>query len=122
MTQRAFSSTIGPVQQHIQDKITEILSPEVLIVTNESHRRMEDESHFHVLVVSKEFVTVKSMIKRHRMVQNLFVDENGNLKFHSLRLTTKTPEQWAKSEAVSKAPKCTGKGDGRSATDATKLN
>lgn len=110
---------LGPVQQHIESTLTNSsLSPLHLEVTNESHRQETDESHFHVLVVSNEFAG-KPLLQRHRMVQGLFTDESGGLKFHSLRITARTPEQWNKE--VPKAPKCTGKGDGRSATDVTKL-
>ena len=118
MMSTAFS---GPVQRHIESRILQALAPTVLKVTNESHGRVEDESHFHVLVVSDKFEQVPKLIERHRMVQNLFVDEEANLKFHSLRLTTKTPEQWKRSQQVHDAPKCTGKGDGRGPTDTTNL-
>eukprot|EP00924_Labyrinthula_sp_SR-Ha-C_P000957 snap_masked-scaffold_7-processed-gene-9.23-mRNA-1 protein AED:0.06 eAED:0.06 QI:0/-1/0/1/-1/1/1/0/117 len=110
----------GPVQEFIEKKILDALKPTFFQVTNESHGRIEDESHFHVVVVSDDFNGL-SLIKRHRLVNGLFSDETNNLKFHSLRLTTKTPEQWAKGSEISKAPKCTGKGDGRNPTDVNKL-
>uniref|UniRef100_A0A7S3V1W0 BolA-like protein n=1 Tax=Aplanochytrium stocchinoi TaxID=215587 RepID=A0A7S3V1W0_9STRA len=112
---------LGPVQQHIEKTLQEALNPTYLQITNESHGRKEDESHFHVLVVSKVFEENKSLIEKHRRVQSLFTDEEGKLKFHSLRITAKTPEQWEKSNKVQAAPKCTGKGDGRAPTDVTKL-
>lgn len=114
-------SYIGPVYKHIQEKITAALSPTVLQITNESHGRIQDESHFHVLVVAQKFAQVKSRIQCHRLVQDLFVDENKQLKFHSLRLTTKTPDQWEKNQHIANAPKCTGKGDGRSPTNTETL-
>merc|ERR1711865_554675 len=110
----------GPVQDHIEQTVTSSLDPVHLEVTNESHGRIEDESHFHVLVVSDSFDKVP-LIQRHRAVQALFTDEHGALKFHSLRITAKTPKQWAKNNTVSAAPKCTGKGDGRAPTDASKF-
>ena len=118
---------VGPVYKYIHSQITSHLSPSVLEIRNESHGRLEDESHFHVLVVSEKFneANCKSVIQRHRMVQNLFMDETNNLKFHALRITAKTPQQWEKTsdeKRVKEAPKCTGKGDGRGATDVTKLN
>ena len=110
----------GPVQEHIQQTLEETFEPLHLEVTNESHRRAEDESHFHVLVVSDKFEGTP-LIKRHRAVQSLFTDEQGQLKFHSLRITAKTEKQWANNNTVHQAPKCTGKGDGRAPTDASQF-
>mmetsp|Transcript_51577 Transcript_51577/g.149779 ORF Transcript_51577/g.149779 Transcript_51577/m.149779 type:complete len:146 (-) Transcript_51577:49-486(-) len=110
----------GPVQEHIEAKVQEALKPLHLEVANESHGRATDESHFHVLVVSEEFNGLKAL-ERHRLVNQLFTGEDGALKFHSLRITAKTPEVWAKNQTAPEAPKCTGKGDGRSPTDASAL-
>merc|ERR1712106_1184765 len=106
----------GPVQDHIESKLQEALEPTHFEVTNESHGRITDESRFHVLVVSQVFDGVKAL-ERHRRIQQLFTDEGGGLKFHSLRITARTPEQWVKDQAVPEAPKCSGKGDGRQPTD-----
>eukprot|EP00929_Paragymnodinium_shiwhaense_P053810 TRINITY_DN26977_c0_g1_i1.p1 TRINITY_DN26977_c0_g1~~TRINITY_DN26977_c0_g1_i1.p1 ORF type:complete len:162 (+),score=22.57 TRINITY_DN26977_c0_g1_i1:106-591(+) len=113
---RGLHSFYGPVQQHIEAKVAEALGPEHLEVTNESHGKPSDESHFHVLVVSKAFEGVRP-VGRHRLVSQLFTDEKGALKFHSLRITAKTPEQWSIDSTSPQAPKCTGKGDGRAPTD-----
>eukprot|EP00658_Telonema_sp_P-2_P021019 TRINITY_DN1833_c0_g1_i1.p2 TRINITY_DN1833_c0_g1~~TRINITY_DN1833_c0_g1_i1.p2 ORF type:complete len:149 (+),score=24.62 TRINITY_DN1833_c0_g1_i1:39-485(+) len=110
----------GPVQEHIEQTLAEALEPDHLEVTNESHRMAEDESHFHVLVVSDKFEGTP-LIKRHRAVSALFTDENGALKFHSLRITAKTSKQWSTNSTVPVAPKCSGKGDGRAPTDTSKL-
>ena len=110
----------GPVQQHIEETVASAFEPAHLEVTNESHGRIEDESHFHVLVVSDAFDKTP-LIQRHRAVQALFTDEHGALKFHSLRITAKTTKQWGKNATVSAAPKCTGKGDGRAPTDASQF-
>jgi stress-induced morphogen len=83
--------------------------------------RKEDESHFHVVVVSEQFGGMP-IIKRHQAIMNLFKDESGSLKFHALRITAKTLPQWEKMQGnTPDAPKCTGKGDGRGPTDVTKL-
>lgn len=58
-------------------------------------------------------------IKRHRVVQGLLTDDSGQLPFHSLRLTTKTPAQWGADPSAPAAPKCTGKGDGRGPSEAS---
>lgn len=112
---------IGPVQKHIESKLSKGLDAIDFTVTNESHGRKEDESHFHVLVVSPVFEGVRR-IDRHRMVQNMFVDQSGALKFHSLRITARTEAENDKSNGVvAKAPSCTGKGDGRAPTNLEKL-
>jgi BolA protein len=108
---------VGPVQQHIHSTVQgSELKPVHLEVENESHGRHEDESHFHVLVVSESFEGM-TPIKRHRAVQALLTDDTGKLPFHSLRLTTKTPAQYGVDPSAPAAPKCTGKGDGRGPSD-----
>lgn len=84
-----------------------------------SHGRIEDESHFHVLIVSVAFEG-QALLDRHRAVQALFTDETGRMKFHALRITAKTPAQWAQTQVVPAAPKCAG-GDGRKPTDTTQF-
>ena len=114
------SKYVGPVQTFISQQIEEKLAPAQYEVRNESHRRLEDESHFHVLVVSDAFKG-QSRIQRHRSVQSLFTDDANELKFHSLRITARTPEEQEKKQSVPKAPGCTGKGDGRGPTNIEKL-
>merc|ERR1719160_1465895 len=116
----ARASYRGPVQEFVEATITSSdLQPEHLEVVNESHGKITDESHFHVFVVSKGFEG-KRLIQRHRLVNDLLM-KDGSLPFHSLRITPRTPDQWAKDKAVPAAPKCTGKGDARGPTDTTTL-
>ncbi|CAK9085539.1 unnamed protein product [Durusdinium trenchii] len=115
MHSRAFAF-YGPVQKHIEDKLHSELRPQHLEVKNESHGRKSDESHFHVLVVSEAFEGLKPL-ERHRLVNGLFTGQDGSLKFHSLRITAKTPAVWEEDKSVAKRPQCTGRGDGRVATD-----
>ncbi|CAE8631355.1 unnamed protein product [Polarella glacialis] len=120
---RSFASASfrGPVQDHIEERLLKsVLAPLHLEVANESHGRASDESHFHVFVVSEAFEGLRP-IARHRLVSQLFVGEDGNLKFHSLRITAKTPAMWEKDQSAPVAPKCSGKGDGRAPTDVTSL-
>lgn len=114
------SAFVGPVQTFISKQIEQNLAPAQYSVQNESHGRVEDESHFHVLVVSKAFEG-QSRLERHRAVQSLFTDDAKQLKFHSLRITARTPEEHEKKQTVPKAPGCTGKGDGRHPTNIEKL-
>eukprot|EP01065_Artemidia_motanka_P045521 TRINITY_DN6709_c0_g1_i1.p1 TRINITY_DN6709_c0_g1~~TRINITY_DN6709_c0_g1_i1.p1 ORF type:complete len:145 (+),score=50.69 TRINITY_DN6709_c0_g1_i1:57-437(+) len=109
--QRRAASTAfyGPRQKHIEATLTAALQPSHLEVTNESHGRVEDESHFHVCVVSEKFENA-SRVAVHRMVQGPLM-EGSALPFHSLRITARTPAQWETDSSVPDAPKCKG-GDG----------
>mmetsp|Transcript_1029 Transcript_1029/g.3514 ORF Transcript_1029/g.3514 Transcript_1029/m.3514 type:complete len:114 (-) Transcript_1029:495-836(-) len=112
MLLRRMSSTFeGPRKKMIEATLTSALAPTHLEVVNESHGRVEDESHFFACVVSDKFAA-KKLLERHRMVSGALTQDDGNLPFHSLRITAKTPDEWAKSHAVPAAPKCAG-GDGR---------
>jgi stress-induced morphogen len=77
----------------------------VLSVKNESHGKVENESHFHVHIVSNSFEGL-SLLKRHRLVNEVLTGKDGVLPFHSLRITAQTVAQ-----APPAAPKCKG-GDG----------
>merc|ERR1712008_34634 len=121
--QRSFAARAsyrGPVQEFVEETIrSSDLELEHLEVVNESHGKITDESHFHVFVVLKSFEG-KRLIQRHRLVNDLLT-KDGSLPFHSLRITPRTPEQWAHEKGVPAAPKCTGKGDGRGPTDTSAL-
>ncbi|CAK0843524.1 unnamed protein product [Prorocentrum cordatum] len=112
----------SPVRRHIEATLhTSPLAPFThLEVQNESHGRHEDESHFHVVAVSAAFEG-KPRLERHRSVQTLLSDAQGKLLFHALRLTAKTPAQWEAAPTAPPAPRCTGAGDGRGATDVARL-
>ena len=45
----------GPMQEQVEEKLAQALEPTHLEVMNESHGRLEDESHFKVVVVSDKF-------------------------------------------------------------------
>eukprot|EP00239_Pterosperma_sp_CCMP1384_P008027 CAMPEP_0197859444 /NCGR_PEP_ID=MMETSP1438-20131217/33995_1 /TAXON_ID=1461541 /ORGANISM="Pterosperma sp., Strain CCMP1384" /LENGTH=110 /DNA_ID=CAMNT_0043475925 /DNA_START=245 /DNA_END=577 /DNA_ORIENTATION=+ len=101
----------GPRQDLIEERLKKAF-PQLthLEVTNESHGRKEDESHFHVVVVSSEFDGLKP-IARHRLVNTAVSEEDGTLGFHSVRITAKAPSQWEANPIAPDAPKCSG-GDG----------
>eukprot|EP00747_Dinoflagellata_sp_TGD_P170660 gnl/TRDRNA2_/TRDRNA2_202788_c0_seq1.p1 gnl/TRDRNA2_/TRDRNA2_202788_c0~~gnl/TRDRNA2_/TRDRNA2_202788_c0_seq1.p1 ORF type:complete len:192 (+),score=44.46 gnl/TRDRNA2_/TRDRNA2_202788_c0_seq1:34-576(+) len=117
---RAGAKPAGPVQLAIEKAVKEALLPDYFEVTNESHGKHSDESHFHVLVVASKFEGMRA-IERSRLVTSLFTDDAGKLKFHALRITARTPAQWAASPVSPEAPKCTGAGDGRGPTDVSKF-
>ena len=104
------SSFYGPVQKQLEATLNTAFSPLHIEVTNESHGPPENESHFHVLLVSSDFEG-KRPVAQHRLVNSVLTEGRQELPFHSLRLTTRTPEQWANSKTAPGAPKCSG-GDG----------
>ena len=105
----------GPMQAFVEEAVAEEFAPLThLEVINESHGRVEDESHFKVVVVSDAFSGLNPL-KRHRAVNAAIVSRSSGdgtaLPFHSLTIVAKTPEQWAESAAVPESPQCAG-GDG----------
>ena len=102
----------GPVQQALEARLQERFDPVHMEVQNESHGAVENESHFHVLLVTPEFEG-KRALQQHRLVNGALTGEDGELPFHALRITAKTPEQWEGNKSTLKAPPCGGKGDGR---------
>jgi len=102
----------GPRQQQITERLTAALDPVHLEVLNTSHGRIEDESHFKVIVVSEVFEG-KRVVGRHRAVNAAVAEADGSLGFHSLEIgAAKTPAEWAVDSAVPESPRCRG-GDGR---------
>ncbi|MBF0326645.1 MAG: BolA family transcriptional regulator [Alphaproteobacteria bacterium] len=84
------------VKASIERKLTEGLSPEILVVVDESNRHVGHaghkpggETHFNVQVVSAAFAG-KSRIERHRLVNSLLADELAG-PVHALALVTKAP-------------------------------
>ena len=104
----------GPMQAFVEEAVAEEFAPTHLEVLNESHGRVEDESHFKVVVVSEAFAGLNPL-KRHRAVNAAIVSrssgDSSELPFHSLTIVAKTPDQWAESNAVPESPQCAG-GDG----------
>ena len=83
----AARATYGPVGEAIERKIADELSPEVLVVNDDSekhatHKGLHDghagvrsnESHFSVTVVAEAFAGM-TPIKRHRMVNAILQKE-----------------------------------------------
>lgn len=97
------------IQHHIEDILRKALSPTHLEVLNESymhHVPPGSESHFKVIIVSEKF-SGKKLLERHRLVNELFVADLRNKKFHALALTTDTPEEWEKRGGkTQKSPLC----------------
>ncbi|KAH7888553.1 bola-like protein-domain-containing protein [Phlebopus sp. FC_14] len=92
----------GPVEVAIHDKLTALLHPSQLTITNESHLHRHHaamraqgggsgESHFAVQVTSDSFKG-KNTVQRHRMIYSALADEFAQ-GLHALSLRTRTPEE-----------------------------
>ncbi|MEO8877586.1 MAG: BolA family protein [Polyangiaceae bacterium] len=98
-------------QTRIEEKLKAALSPSVLDVINESSNHSVpkgSETHFKVVVVSPAFEG-KMPLARHRLIFGILDDEMTQKPgVHALSIVAKTPEEWARDEAVRESPKCHG--------------
>ena len=102
------------IKTSIENKISTALQPEHLQVDNESHMHggPATESHFKVTIVSGKFEGL-TLVKRHREVYKLLVDELAG-EVHALALHTYTQSEWLSKQGEAPAsPNCLGgsKGD-----------
>jgi stress-induced morphogen len=99
------------VQTRIEEKLRTSLSPSVLDVINESANHSVpkgSETHFKVVIVSAAFEG-KMPLARHRLVFGILDDEMTKKPgVHALSIVAKTPEEWARDEAVRMSPECLG--------------
>ncbi|XP_056401529.1 bolA-like protein 1 isoform X2 [Hyla sarda] len=98
-----------PVETSIKAKLTQNLEPCHLEVHNESYMHAVppgSETHFKVVVVSDVF-SGKSLIQRHRLVNDLLKEELAG-PVHALSIQAKTPQQWEENPTVGKSPGCMG--------------
>ncbi|KAL7281672.1 hypothetical protein ACG7TL_004989 [Trametes sanguinea] len=95
-------SSGGQVETAIRAKLTELLKPSQLEITNDSWRHRHHapmrasgggngETHFTINVVSEEFQG-KNTMQRHRMIYSALSDELA-AGLHALSLKTKTPAE-----------------------------
>ncbi|KAK7472664.1 BolA domain UV induced protein Uvi31 [Stygiomarasmius scandens] len=104
LTFRTYSAMAnsGPVESSIRSKLTSLLRPTSLVISNDSwkhrhHAAMRaqnggsGETHFSVEVVSSEFEG-KTTIQRHRMIHTTLSDELTQ-GLHSLSLKARTPAE-----------------------------
>lgn len=98
------------VQQTIEGKIREALTPSHLQVINESHMHSVppgSESHFKLVVVADSFAGVPR-VRRHQTVNGILRDELAG-PVHALSMETLTPAEWqARGGAVRASPACLG--------------
>jgi len=93
----------------IEDKLAEAFAPSHLEVVNESHMHggAATESHFKVVLVSKQFDGLR-LLNRHRAVNKVLADELMN-DIHALALHTYTEHEWFDLfEGVPMSPPCMG--------------
>ncbi|KAG1716407.1 hypothetical protein ID866_759 [Astraeus odoratus] len=101
MSTRAIGSP-GPVETAMREKLTTLLQPLQLTITNESHLHRHHaamktqgggngETHFTVQIVSDVF-NGKNTVQRHRMVYAALSDEMAQ-GLHALSLRAKTPQE-----------------------------
>ena len=100
------------VQQSIETKVAEALTPVHLDVINESHMHSVppgSESHFKLVVVSDAFEG-KSLVQRHQAVNGILADElKGGI--HALSMETLTAPEWQQRDGrTMDSPACHGGG------------
>jgi len=91
------------VAELINDKVVDELTPIYLDVINESDNHnvpAGSESHFKLVIVSDAF-DGKSLVQRHRQLNNLLADQLAG-PIHALSLHTHTPDEWQKRGGQSK--------------------
>ncbi len=100
------------VQETIENKITEALSPSYLTVMNESYMHSVppgSESHFKLVIVTDSFHGVPR-VRRHQTINGILKDELAG-PLHALSMETLTPEEWErKGGVVRESPDCLGGG------------
>ena len=96
----AFS--VGSIQEMVEDRLEEGLSPVYLTVENESYMHSvpaDSETHFRIVVVADAFEGRKQ-VQCHQAVYGLLNDMIGK-PIHALALHTYGRHEW---DAVQKAP------------------
>ena len=97
-------------EELINNKLEQQFNPIFLDVENETHNHnvpADAESHYKVIVVSKEF-SGKPLIQRHRLINKCLANDLQN-GIHALAMHTFTPEEWDKKEDKAMlSPKCHG--------------
>ncbi|KAG2368111.1 bola-like protein-domain-containing protein [Suillus spraguei] len=102
MVSDAILGSPGPVENAMREKLTTLLQPSKLIITNESqlhrhHAAMlsqgggNGETHFAVQVISDVFKG-KNTVQRHRLIYSALSEEFSQ-GLHALSLNTKTSEE-----------------------------
>ena len=95
-------------KQYINDALSLALTPDILIIENESANHqvpVGSETHFKVVAVSAEFVNL-SRVARHRLINNLLATEFST-GLHALSLHLYTPDEWKQQHTrIPASPAC----------------
>ncbi len=92
-------------QDQIQHALSS-LSPDLLEVSDESHRHARGlQTHYKAVIVGACFEGLP-LLRRHRLVHETLGGLQG--QFHALALHTYTPDEWAARGAAPKSPSCLG--------------
>lgn len=98
------------IQKLIEEKLESTLSPIHLNIRNESHLHQHSsagaETHFRIEVVSTVFEN-KRHLERHRLINQILIDELQRIKAFSLYPLT--PQEWEVQKSnMTKSPTCAG--------------
>ncbi|ODV64410.1 Bol1p [Ascoidea rubescens DSM 1968] len=104
------SSTPGPIEKEIVNKLIDSFNPISLTIKNDSSKHAHHagirgatnitESHFRIDIISKSF-TGLNLPSRHRLIYKLLDDELKNKGVHALSLKIKTPDEISKNNSSS---------------------
>ncbi|MGR5260670.1 transcriptional regulator BolA [Vibrio astriarenae] len=98
------------IQEKIETKLHSAFDPSHLQVIDESYMHsvpVGSESHFKVIIVTKQFEGQR-LIARHRMVNQVLSEELAN-EIHALAMHTYTEEEWRQEQGFAPAsPMCMG--------------
>ena len=103
----AFS--VGSIQEMVEDRLVEGLSPVYLTVENESYMHSvpaDSETHFRIVVVADAFEGRKQ-VQCHQAVYGLLNDMIGK-PIHALALHTYGRDEWDATQKAPDSPACMG--------------
>ena len=99
-----------PIQDTIEQKLSDQFSPSFLEVVNESSNHSVapgSESHFKVTVVTEQFES-KRLLQRHRAINSCLAQQLAN-DIHALAIHTYTAKEWSDHNQISpQSPNCLG--------------
>ena len=94
----------------IKEKVQQELNPALVELSNESHMHSGpgNESHYKLVVVSKNFENL-TRVERQQKVYGLLKDEFSS-GLHALTMRLKTPEEWGGKDSTDfSSPDCAHK-------------
>lgn len=100
---------VGSVQERVEYRLKEGLSPVYLTVENESYMHAvpaDAETHFRIVVVADAFEG-RRQVQCHQAVYGLLNDMIGK-PIHALALHTYGPEEWESTKEAPASPACMG--------------